>query len=247
MTTPTILTTSVTLTASGFWRGLKMALPYAASSGVYGLAFGLLANQTGLSVAESVAMSALVFSGTAQIAVLQSWASTPSLLAIAVTVLIVNLRYILIGASLRPWLGQLSPLKSTAALLTIVDGSYAIGIREHTKGENDAGVLAGAGIISFSGWVVGTGLGFYMGSLVPNPKAIGLDFVVIAFCASTTALMLGTTRDFLPAAVALITVIACEIWAPGPWSVVAAAVSAMLAAALRHKPSEHSKTSAANT
>ncbi|NOU04704.1 MAG: branched-chain amino acid ABC transporter permease [Hyphomicrobiaceae bacterium] len=237
---------STTLTASGVWRGLKMALPYAASSGVYGLAFGLLANQTGLSVAESVAMSALVFSGTAQIAVLQSWASNPSLIAITLTVLIVNLRYILIGASLRPWLGQLSPLKSTAALLTIVDGSYAIGMREHAKGENDAGVLAGAGIISFTGWVVGTGLGFYMGSLVPNPKVIGLDFVVIAFCASTTALMLGTTRDFLPAAVALIAVVACEIWAPGPWSVVVAALSALLTAALRHKSPPSADAEAAN-
>ena len=113
---------------------------------------------------------------------LQSWTPDPSLIAIALTVLIVNIRYVLFGASLRPWLGTLSPLKSTGALLTIVDGSYAIGMREYEKGNRDAGVLAGAGLISFVAWVLATGFGFYMGTLVPNPKAYGLDFVVIAFC-----------------------------------------------------------------
>ena len=56
-------------TWAGFRRGAMLSLPFGASSFVYGIAFGVLASEAGLSAAESAVMSATVFSGTAQIAV----------------------------------------------------------------------------------------------------------------------------------------------------------------------------------
>ena len=224
-----------TLTAPGFLSGMRLALPYGASSFVYGVAFGLLAAQTGISVIEAVAMSALVFSGTAQIAVLQSWTHALSLLAIAATVLLVNVRYMLLGATLRPWVAPLGHARSTLALLSIVDGSYALGIREKQRGNSDVGVLIGAGVMSWACWVFGTAVGFFTGAAILNPRTLGLDFVVVAFCASTVAVMIGAVRDMAPALVALVVIIVCELVIPSHWSVVAAGLTAAAVGAWRYQ------------
>lgn len=223
------------LTLPGFLEGMRISTPFGASSLVYGIAFGLLAAQTGFSVLEAATMSTLVFSGTAQIAVLQSWTHALSLLAIASTVLLVNVRYVLMGAAIRPWLAPLGGLKASAALLTIVDGSYALAVREYHKGNGDAGILMGAGILSWLCWIAGTIAGFYTGTAIPNPRSVGLDFVIVAFCASTVAMMVDHIRDYVPAVVALAVVIIFELIMPGPWGVVAAGLAAAFTGAIRYR------------
>lgn len=225
-----------TFTARGFARGVRLAIPFGISSIIYGLAFGLLAGQVGLSAGEAVLMSALVFSGTAQVAVLQAWSSAPVLAALFVTVIVANARYILMGAALRPWLGRLGFAKTSGTLLTLVDGSFALATREHGRGDHDAGVLLGAGVTSYAGWVVATGLGFLVGQLVANPKALGLDFVIVAFCAASAVLMWQTRPDWWPALGALGAAIAGEQLGLGAWIVVAAGITGAAIGAALHRP-----------
>lgn len=226
----------VTLSSAGLRRGARLALPFCASSVVYGLAFGLLATEVGLSSLEATLMSLLVFSGSAQIAVVQAWRDEPVVLAIFVTVLVANIRYVLMGAALRSWLAPLGAFKSTLALLPLVDGSFALSFRERSRGNQDAGVLVGSSLVSWFGWIVGTTVGTLAGQLIPNPRAIGLDFVIVAFCAASATTMARTRADLLPALAALIAVVAFERYAPGPWSVVVAGATAAIFAMLRFKP-----------
>jgi predicted branched-subunit amino acid permease len=234
---PTKVTKSeITMSRAGMQRGATLALPFCISSVAYGLAFGLLAVGVGLSTLEAVAMSALVFSGTAQVAVVQAWSGQPSLLVVLITVLVANLRYILIGAALRSWLAPLGSLKATLALLPLVDGSYALSSRARAAGDQDAGLLVGSAMISYTGWVVGTGLGTVAGQIIPNPRAWGLDFIIVGFCAASAALLLRTRSDILPAVAAVAAVILCEHFAPGPWTVVAAGLAGAVVAAALYRP-----------
>jgi predicted branched-subunit amino acid permease len=227
----------ITMTRAGMQRGATLALPFCISSVAYGLAFGLLAVGVGFSTLEAILMSALVFSGTAQVAVVQAWSGQPSLLVVLVTVLVANLRYILIGAALRPWLAPLGTLKATFALLPLVDGSYALSSRARAAGDQDAGLLVGSAMISYTGWVAGTGLGTVAGQIIPNPRAWGLDFIIVGFCAASAALLLRTRGDVLPAVAAAAAVILCEHFAPGPWTVVAAGLAGAVVAAILYRPS----------
>jgi predicted branched-subunit amino acid permease len=222
------------LTGGGVARGIRLALPFGASSLIYGLAFGLMSAQIGMSALESVVMSALVFSGTAQIAILQSWTVIGSLLPLFLTVLVVNARYLLMGAALRPWLGTLSAWKSHLTLFFLVDGAFALCMREHAKGERDAGILLGSGALSYTGWVVGTAGGFIFGALVSNPHALGLDFVIVAFAASSAAFLWRGRIELAPALTAIAAVVAGEYVAPGAWVIVVAGLAAAFVGAIAH-------------
>jgi predicted branched-subunit amino acid permease len=223
-----------TFTWAGVKRGIAIALPFGASSVIYGLGFGVLASQVGLSVLEATIMSALVFSGTAQLAVVQTWSATPALLPVFATVMIANARYFLMGAALRPWFAPLRQGRVTLTLLTLVDGAFAIGMRENSSGRRDAGVVLGANLISFTGWVFATGLGFAFGRLVPDPKVFALDFIVVAFCASFAATMWQGRSDWAAVAAAIAAAVLVDRFAPGPWVVVAAAFAGVIVGAAAH-------------
>jgi predicted branched-subunit amino acid permease len=138
------------------------------------------------------------------------------------------------GAALRPWIGTLSAAKSHAALFFLVDGSFAIASRERAKGDGDAGLLLGAGLVSYLGWALGTAGGFLFGQLANNPRALGLDFVVVAFAASSAAFLWQGRRELGPALVAIAVVAAGEWMAPGAWVIVAAGLAAAIVGAMSH-------------
>jgi predicted branched-subunit amino acid permease len=223
------------LTAAGIRRGAWIGLPFMVSSLIYGVAFGVMASDTGLSGLEAVLMSLLVFSGTAQIAVLQAWALAPGLLPIFLIVFVANVRYLMMGAALRPWFGPIGS-KAIWPLTFLVDGAFAIAMRLRAEGDHDAGLLVGAGGISYIGWAIGTAIGGASGQLLTNPKAIGLDFIVLAFCAAAAADMADKVPRWWPAIAAVAVIVALDRFAPGPWIVVAAGVTAALVAAALYRP-----------
>jgi predicted branched-subunit amino acid permease len=224
------------LTLAGTWQGMAIALPFGASSLLYGIGFGVLAAQVGLSIFEAVAMSATVFSGTAQIAILQAWSASQALLALFATVMVVNSRYILMSAALRPWLGQVPRGRALASLLILVDGSFAMAMRENTRGNTDAGILTGSSLVSYIGWVLGTALGYWLGALLPDPRVLALDFLVLAFCASAAALMWKPGIDWWPPLAATLAAVAVQFVVPGAWAVAAAGLTGALAGAWRYQP-----------
>ena len=87
---------------SQFWLGVTMFIPVAISIASYGVVWGVLAGQKGLSVLEVLLMSGLVFAGSSQFVALDSW--TPGALpivSIVVATAIVNLRMLLMSATYR--------------------------------------------------------------------------------------------------------------------------------------------------
>ena len=101
------MTSSASASATGsrsqFLLGMQLFWPVAVSIAAYGLVWGVLARQAGLSVGEVVLMSALVFAGASQFVALEMW--TPAALpvgAIVVATAVVNLRMLLMTATLRP-------------------------------------------------------------------------------------------------------------------------------------------------
>jgi predicted branched-subunit amino acid permease len=224
-----------TFTWQAVAKGALEGLPFGVSSVIYGLGFGVIASAAGLTVFEAAAMSALVFSGTAQFGVVQAWSASLSLVAAFATVLITNIRYVLLGAALRPWLGSLPAKISLPALLTLVDGSFARAMAARADGESDVGHLIGASLVSWFGWVCGTIGGYGVGFLVANPKRFGLDFVVVAFCASALALMWKGRAQTLPVVVAVVAAYVCDRFIGGSWAVIAGALGAALVGAFSYR------------
>ena len=225
----------------GVRRGFLRGQPLAFATFVYGIAFGLLAREVGLSVLDALLMSATVYSGSAQLAALTAMQeATPwtdvSLWVIATTILIVNARYLLYGATLRPWLGQTNPAQAYSTLFVLGDGNWIMSMRAHSDGEHDAGFIFGSGLTMFLGWLSGTVVGSLAGALIANPAVLGLDFLLVSFCAASGIAMFRGRQDLSTVIAAALAAFVVSRFVSGGWPIIAAGVVGGVVAALRHIP-----------
>ena len=209
---------TITFTFSGTLLGARRTVPLAISAFAIGIVFGVLARQAKLSVMDALLMSGMVYAGASQFVALSLWTTIPfPVTTIILTTFIVNLRHLLMGASLRPWFSQLSPWKVYTSVFFMVDESWALTMSDFTAGGRDAGFLLGSGFILYIAWVSSAVIGRTVGAWIQDPAQWGLDF---AFTAVFTALLAGMFKgksNLLPWAVAAIVAVAAAHWLPGKW------------------------------
>jgi 4-azaleucine resistance transporter AzlC len=218
----------------GALRGAAVCMPLTISALAYGIVFGVLAAETGLSLAEAVLMSAFVFGGSAQLVALQVWSHPPALLALTLAAAIVNARHLLYGAAIWPWFRRMRPLPTYASLGFMVDGVWAVTMKELRAGQADGAFLIGAGVTSYAGWVVATGLGHRLGAMIGAPHTFGFDFILPAFVAAPLLALWRGRIDVLPVATAVGVALAVHGLAGGHWHILLGALAGSLVAALRH-------------
>jgi 4-azaleucine resistance transporter AzlC len=222
-----------TLTLDGVRAGMRRIVPLALGTSLFGLAFGVAGREIGLSFAEAVLMSGLVWAGTAQFAALEIGGGTMALLPALLACLAVNARFLLLGAALRPWFSGLPPHKAYGALALMSDGNWALAMGERARGNSDAGLLVGAGALMWLSWVASTAGGHLLGSTLADPESWGIDFVAVVFFVTMLAAMTRGRSDVFPWLVAAVVATATALLAPGHWYILAGGLSGSLAGALR--------------
>lgn len=210
------------VTFGAFRRGFAEAQPLALGAMAYGALFGVLTAQAGLSVLEAGLMSAFVYSGSAQIAALQSWKSDAALVPMVLAILMINARYALYSAALRPWLGGVAAPKVYPTLFFLTDGGWLLALRRREEGLNDMGYLLGTGIGQVYAWVGGTILGNLIGGLVRDPGRFGVDFMLVAISAAMAVGLWRGRADIGRGGVALVVAVVATWLVPAGWVIVVA-------------------------
>src|SRR3954470_13678673 len=96
-------------TLEGFRQGALEILPLMPGLFAFGLAFGTVAARKGFTLLDALVMSGTVYAGVAQLVALETWPDSLTLPVIGGMWLgtgLISSRFLLIGASLRPWLGS---------------------------------------------------------------------------------------------------------------------------------------------
>jgi 4-azaleucine resistance transporter AzlC len=225
---------SAAFSAAGVRRGFIAGQPLAPGIFIYGMVFGVLASERGLAWFQSLLMSVFIYSGSAQLAVLQGWTRHPAIAPLVATILVINARYLLYGASIQPWLCTAGRSRAFATLFVLGDGNWALSMREYHAGYRDAGFIFGSGLATFMPWLLGTVAGYLLGNSVPDPSRFGLDFMLVAFAAAIGISVWRGRDDVVPAVAAIAVALALHRWVPGAWYIVGAGLAAGLAGALRH-------------
>lgn len=215
-----------------FLRGARTFLPLAISIAAYGLVWGVLAGQAGMSALEVFLMCALVFAGASQFVALDMWdkAALP-VASIVVAVAIVNLRLMLMTATIRPVLAPLKPWQRLLGLALVSDEQWALTMAEVGRGRGTAAYYFGAAVFCYLTWLISPLVGRLVGAMIDDPVRYGLDF---AFTATFLALLFGLWKgkaDLVPWSVAALVAIAAAMLVPGNWYIVAGGLAGSLAGA----------------
>jgi len=207
------------------WRdGLRAGLPFAAASGVLAVSFGVVADEAGFSPLAAIVMSAIVYAGAAQFAAVGILGAGGGPGAAVAAAALMNSRFLPMGIAFGPSLPG-GPLFRAVQGQAVVDSSWAMALRP--EGRFDRRYLFGHSAVQYVGWVGGTAIGAFGGTLIGDPRALGFDAIYPAFF---VAILFGELRDrqgALAAAAGALVALALVPWTPGGVPVLAASVVAL--------------------
>lgn len=216
---------------AGIVAGIVATLALLPGSVIVGIVFGVLAREVGMSGLQALTMSVLVSGGAAQFIALDLWASPVPVTTLVLTTLVVNLRHLLLGASLQAWLGPLRGWRRWLTLHFLTDESWALSEVARRRGERDVAFLVGSGLVAYGGWIVGTVVGYLVGDRVGGLVGWDIGFI---FTALFVALLVGIARgrqDIAPFAVAAAVAIITQRLVGGTWYILCGGIAGSLAGA----------------
>ena len=144
----------------------------------FGIIFGVLAIDLGLSPLTTMAMSIIIFGGASQIVFLQLFSAGASSLVILSSVGAVNSRHLLYGAVLSEHASDLKMIWKIVISYFLVDQSFAV-TNKYLKQSSDKDKVFhsfGAGVTCWMIWQTTTLIGIFLGSIIP--EELGLSFAV---------------------------------------------------------------------
>lgn len=155
---------------------LRDSLGVGVATGAYGLSFGAVSVAAGLSVAQTCALSLLMFTGASQFALVGVLAAGGGPASGAVTALLLGTRNTLYGLRLAPLLGWTGRTRLAAAHL-VIDESTAMAVTRGSRPAARLGFLA-TGLSIFALWNLATLVGALAGNALGDPRTYGLDAAV---------------------------------------------------------------------
>lgn len=198
---------------NSFKRGITDGLPICLGYLSVAFAFGIFAGENGLSLLEALAISMTNVTSAGQLAAVPIIAMGGTLIELAVTQIVINLRYALMSVSLSQKLGK-SVKMFDRFIIAFVNTDEVFAVASSNKGSVGKKYLYGLILTPYIGWSVGTLLGSVAGNILPQSivSALGLAiygmFIAIvvpgmkkdkatAMCV-LTAIALGCMFKYLP-------------------------------------------------
>jgi 4-azaleucine resistance transporter AzlC len=172
-------------------QGFRSILPLTVAVVPIGLVFGAVAATKGLSALDVALMSALVFAGGSQFVAMDLWSHPASIAALGMAALLVNVRHVLMGASISRHMAAFSSRQKILSMFFLADEIWAVAEFRARDHRLTPAWFFGAALPFYAAWVLSGLAGALLGSLVGDPSVIAMDFV---FPAVFVILIAGFSR-----------------------------------------------------
>ena len=207
----------------------------------YALVFGVLAVNSGLSVAEASLLSLTVFAGASQFIALPMIQKGATVWALTAMALLVNLRHLLYGLNMGRKYQGATTLKMLGISAGIVDETYAFNTIGPGAALNSIAYFAGTAICSYTVWNSGTLLGALAGRWTGSLHTRGLDFAMLAVFISMVGSSIRRDADWFVIGLSTVTALLVFSLAGGYWHLFAAGLLVPLGASTLFKEAGHEK------
>ena len=162
-----------------FFKGMKDGIPIALGYLAVSFTLGIAAKKAGLNALESTVMSLTNNTSAGEFAALSIITTSATYIEMALTQLIINIRYMLMSCSLSQKMQ-----KNTSLIKRLLLG-YCITVEVFAisyayNGEYDPVYSYGAMSLSATGWSLGTFLGVILGNILPTSKMNALGVALFA-------------------------------------------------------------------
>lgn len=190
--------------AKDFTKGIIDGIPICLGYLSVSFAFGIFAVGAGLSVLETLLISALNLTSAGQFAAVPIMTGGGTLFEMALTQFIINLRYSIMSVSLSQRLDESikTPAKALIAF-SVTDEIFAVAVSKPDKRSKE--YMFGLSLTPYLGWTIGTLLGAVAGNILPQIATVALS---VAIYGMFIAIILPPAKEDLSVLVCIVIAVA---------------------------------------
>jgi predicted branched-subunit amino acid permease len=227
--------------ATRFRQGMRAAIPIWIAFVPSSIAWGIAAERHGLSLDEILFMSAWVYSGPAQFAVLAPLAENKSALQVLIAGFLMNLRFLPMSMALAPFFHGVKRAPLLISSHVVSASSFIVPYMQFQKeretvadstatqanhGYGNLAFFLGVGATSFIVWVSGSGVGFGLALGFPSSFDEALRFILPGYFAGLLVIEMKGWVMPLVCLGSLVFVLAGALFSPGwGWLIMAITIA----------------------
>ena len=221
-----------------FREGVADIAPVLVAAVPIGLLWGTLAVAKGMTALEAGLTSVSVFAGAAQFVAIDLWRDPAPWLLLSATVLIVNIRHVLMGASLARHMGTIPSGWRPSLMFLMADENWAFSERRALARPLTASYYLGLGLPMIITWTTSSVIGAVVGRNLGDPAVYGFDFAFSAlFIGILAGFWKGPRTGAVLGASAIVAAVA-KLTVAGAWYIVLGGIAGVLVAAALHAEEE---------
>jgi len=160
-------------------KGFLDVIPLAIPVIPFGIIYGVVAIEIGLSPLVAFCMSFIIFAGSSQIAFTQLFSTGASPLIMIGSVAVINSRHFLYGTVLSQYLNKLNCYWKIILAYLMTDQAFSVSLSYFKKNHNKKNYhfhMLGSGFTLWFLWQLSTLAGIVLGNIVP--EQLGLTFAI---------------------------------------------------------------------
>lgn len=220
----------------GFAAGLRASLPIAIGYLPIAVTFGLVARSADIPAALTILMSLIIFAGASQFVAVNLIALGTNPWEIILTTFMLNLRHLLMSASLTQRIEPASRRKMAMLAFGVTDETFSVAsLREERQ--LSPGFILGLNLLAFFSWVAGTCLGVSLVNGIPASLQASMGIALYAMFIGLLIPALRKNRHLIVLVLLASVISALLYWLPAAadlsagWKIVITTVLTALAGA----------------
>lgn len=164
-----------------FRAGIMACLPTIPGYWSIGFAAGAIGTLAGFTTLQTALLATLLYAGSAQFLFYSLWAAGAEALSVVLSVLLVNLRYLLMSSAMSVYFREQTTLQKIVSGLLLTDETFGVAV-QHGGPQNRVSFawMFGLNVAAWMNWIIACVIGAGLASALPTALMEGLSFSLVS-------------------------------------------------------------------
>ena len=218
-----------------FRAGVVACFPTIPGYWSIGFAAGAIGTLSGFTTLQTALLASLLYAGSAQFLFYSLWAAGAEVASVVVSVLLVNLRYLLMSSAMSVFFREHTTVQKILSGLLLTDETFGVAVQYGgTHGKVPFAWMLGINVAAWLNWILACIVGAGLASALPPALMEGLSFSLVSMFIGLVLMLWFASRRRLLETVAIAVSVLITLLMAGHTDtsvvvIVAASVSATLA------------------
>lgn len=181
---------------SAFRAGIVACLPTIPGYWSIGFAAGAIGSLAGFTLLQTTLLAGALYAGSAQFLFYSLWSAGAEMASVIFSVLLVNLRYLLMSSSISPYFHDYPTFQKVFSGILLTDETFGVAAQQGSQqGNIPFSWMLGLNLSAWLNWTLACMTGSWLASSLPAALMDGLSFSLVSMFIGLVLMLWFASRE----------------------------------------------------